>query len=117
MIDISDGLAGDLEHILQASGVNGLIEENQLPLSKTFQQHAGRDPGLEKLALYGGEDYELLFTIAPEKAAEVETLSIELSLPITSIGVILKGSGVLSLQDKMGAVRPILVRGYDHFCR
>jgi thiamine-monophosphate kinase len=117
MIDLSDGLAGDLDHILQASGVDGLLEEDQLPLSKTFQQHTDRDPGLKNLALYGGEDYELLFTVAPEKAVEVAALSVELSLPITSIGVILKGSGVLSLQDKTGVVRPILVRGYDHFCR
>ncbi|NOR49993.1 MAG: thiamine-phosphate kinase [Desulfuromonadales bacterium] len=117
MIDISDGLAGDLDHILQASGVDGLLEENQLPLSKIFRQHTDKDPGLKKLALYGGEDYELLFTVAPEKAVEVATLSVELNLPITSIGVILKGSGTLSLQDKTGDVRPILVRGYDHFCR
>ena len=117
MIDISDGLAGDLDHILQASGVDGLLEENQLPLSKIFRQHTDKDPGLKKLALYGGEDYELLFTVAPEKAVEVATLSVELNLPITSIGVILKGSGTLSLQDKTGTARPILVRGYDHFCR
>jgi hypothetical protein len=38
-------------------------------------------------------------------------------LPVTTIGCISKGSGVLSLKDKTGDVRPILVRGYDHFCR
>lgn len=116
MIDISDGLTGDLEHILQASGVDGLIEENRLPLSKAFRQHTGRDSSLRELALYGGEDYELLFTVAPEKAAEVTTRCAESGLAVTSIGVIHKGSGTLSLQDKTGVVRPILVRGYDHFC-
>ncbi len=117
MIDISDGLASDLEHILQASQVDGFIEESKLPLSEAFLRSAGREPELRELALYGGEDYELLFTVAPGKVADVEALSVELELPITSLGVIQKGSGALSLQDKTGVVRPILVRGYDHFCR
>ncbi len=116
MIDISDGLAGDLEHILQASGVDGLIEEDLLPLSKTFRQYIDRAPGLQELALYGGEDYELLFTVAPDKLTEVTALCLERKLSITTIGVIQKGSGALSLQDKRGVVRPILVSGYDHFC-
>jgi len=117
MIDISDGLTSDLEHILQASQVNGFIVEDKLPLSELFQQHADTEPALRKLALHGGEDYELLFTVAPEKAAEVAALAVELNLLITVIGVIQEGSGALSLQDRTGAVHPILVRGYDHFCR
>ena len=117
MIDISDGLAGDLEHILQASQVNGLIEEDKLPLSEVFRRYTEKKPDLRELALYGGEDYELLFTVAPEKAADVAVLGAELSLPMTTIGVIQEGPGALLLQDKTGEVRPILVRGYDHFCR
>jgi thiamine-monophosphate kinase len=117
MIDISDGLAGDLEHILQASHVDGFIEEDKLPLSEAFQRHAYTEPALRKLALFGGEDYELLFTVAPEKAADVVALGAELDLSITAIGVIQAGSGTVSLQDQSGEVRPILVRGYDHFCR
>lgn len=117
MIDISDGLTSDLEHILQASQVDGQIEEGKLPLSASFRQHSDTQPDLRGLALDGGEDYELLFTVAPEKAAEVAALCIKLNLPITSIGVIQAGSGILSLQDKSGAVRPVLVKGYDHFCR
>jgi thiamine-monophosphate kinase len=117
MIDISDGLASDLEHILQASRVDSLIEENKLPLSKVFLRHTETEPDLQKLALFGGEDYELLFTVAPDKAADVRNLGVELNLPITTIGAISKGSGALSLRDSTAMVRPILVRGYDHFCR
>ena len=117
MIDISDGLAGDLEHILQASQVDGFIEKDELPLSDAFRRHTNTEPALRELALFGGEDYELLFTVAPEKAADVVALSAELSLTITVIGAIQAGSGALSLQDQTGKVRPILVRGYDHFCR
>lgn len=117
MIDISDGLASDLEHILQASQVNGIIVEEQIPLSEEFHRHIDKEPDLRMLALNGGEDYELLFIVAPEKATAVSALCVEMALPITPIGVIREGSGELSLQDKAGEVRPILVSGYDHFCR
>jgi thiamine-monophosphate kinase len=117
MIDISDGLAGDLEHILQASGVGAVIEEQKLPVSDAFKQHADNQPALRDLALFGGEDYELLFTTAPEKEAAALAMGAEINLPVTRIGVIQDGSGTALLQDGKGALRPILVRGYDHFCR
>ena len=117
MIDVSDGLAGDLEHILQASQVDGMIEEAELPLSESFQAHLECNPALVDLALYGGEDYELLFTVAPDKAVAVRELCATRQLQVTTIGSISKGSGILSLTERAGVVRPILVRGYDHFCR
>lgn len=117
MIDVSDGLAGDLEHILQASQVDGLIEEGKLPLSEVFQGFLARDPALLDLALYGGEDYELLFTAAPENEAAALALGAELDLPVTRIGVVQDGPGTVSLRNGKGALRPILVRSYDHFCR
>jgi thiamine-monophosphate kinase len=106
-----------LEHILQASQVDGLIEADQLPLSEAFRRYTDRHPELRNLALYGGEDYELLFTVSPKQAAKVAALSTALQLPITSIGSIHKGSGALLLRNRGGEARPILVRGYDHFCR
>ncbi len=117
MIDISDGLAGDLEHILQASEVDGLVMEDSIPRSQAFQDQVKIDPEHGDLPLYGGEDYELLFTVAAENVARVYALSAEIGLPVTQIGVIQEGSGALRLQDKTGAVRPFLVRSYDHFCR
>lgn len=117
MIDISDGLAGDLEHILQASRVGALIEEQMLPVSAAFKQHAGQETALRDLVLFGGEDYELLFTVAPENEAVALALGAELKLPVTRIGVIQGKPGTVSLQDERGVVRPILVRSYDHFCR
>lgn len=117
MIDISDGLAGDLEHILQASRAGAVVEEEKLPLSEALCRHTTTDSRRLELALYGGEDYELLFAVAPEKATEVTALARELSLPVTTIGTINQQVGRISLKDKSGAVRPILVRGYDHFCR
>jgi len=117
MIDISDGLAGDLEHILQESQVNGLIEANQLPLSTDLRTCIGEPSEALDLALFGGEDYELLFTVPPKNAGKAASLAESLGLTATVIGEILEGSGQLMLRDAGGDIRPILVRGYDHFCR
>jgi len=117
MIDISDGLAGDLEHILQASRLDALIEEQKLPVSVAFKHHADREPALRDLALFGGEDYELLFTVAPENEAAALMLGADLNIPVTRIGIVKGGSGTVSLRNGKGVLRPILVRSYDHFCR
>ncbi len=116
MIDISDGLAGDLEHILQASRVDGVIDEELLPLSAAFRRATDGRAALRQLALYGGEDYELLFTVPPDRVAEVSALGVQLQLSITRVGIIQQGSGRLSLRDGTGAIHPLQVRGYDHFC-
>jgi thiamine-monophosphate kinase len=116
MIDISDGLASDLEHILHASGVDGIIEERLLPLSAAFLRSTDDQPALRQLAVHGGEDYELLFTVPRNRLAEAAALGAELRLSITRIGIIREGSGRLSLLDDTGSKRPLRVRGYDHFC-
>jgi thiamine-monophosphate kinase len=116
MIDISDGLVSDLEHILQASQVDGVIDEELLPLSAAFRRGTDAQPALRQLALHGGEDYELLFTVPPGRAEEVGALSAQLQLSITRIGIIQEGSGQLSLRDDTGATHALLVKGYDHFC-
>lgn len=116
MIDISDGLVSDLEHILQASQVDGVIDEELLPLSGAFRRGSEGQPALRQLALHGGEDYELLFTVPSDRVAEVSALGAQLQLSITRIGIIQAGSGRLSLRDSTGAMHPLLVRGYDHFC-
>lgn len=117
MIDISDGLAGDLEHILQESRVNGLIEASKLPLSKSLLTHISNSSEANELALFGGEDYELLFTVAPENAGKAAAIAESMGLNAAVVGEISAGSGQLSFRDTDGNVRPILVRSYDHFCR
>ncbi|MDH3544842.1 MAG: hypothetical protein OEM65_06935, partial [Desulfuromonadales bacterium] len=61
--------------------------------------------------------YELLFTVTPDQAPSVRELCAARQFPVTTIGYISKGSGLLSLKEKTGEARPLLVRGYDHFCR
>ena len=89
MMDISDGIASDLRHILEASGVGARIRVAGIPLSEEFRQVCaaqGWDP--VRLAVCGGEDYELLFTVRPE-------LEPALKVPHTVIGEVVPGEGIV----------------------
>ena len=117
MIDVSDGLLVDLEHILHASKVAALLELAELPLSEPFQSRLQQDPKLLELALAGGEDYELLLTLPANAAADAMALAEKEKVRVTTIGQVSEGCGKVSARGEDGVVRPIVVRGYDHFCR
>jgi thiamine-monophosphate kinase len=111
-IDVSDGLAGDLAHILERSGVSATIEYPKIPRSASFAKL--QDPELEKdCVLSGGDDYELLLTAPREQRAALEALARELGLPLARIGTIEPGAG-LHILDAAG--KPLAHRGgFDHF--
>ena len=72
MIDLSDGLSSDLNHLCEASGAGALIESSLLPIDSQVTELCGRralDP--LQLALHGGEDFELLFTVRPDDVARL----------------------------------------------
>lgn len=117
MIDISDGLLADLEHILQASGCDALLDQSALPLSDVARQLVGEHPEWLDLVLGGGEDYELLFAVPPPQVAAVTALAVRLDLQVTVIGGLSAGSGAMRMRRTDGQVRPLHVSGYDHFCR
>ncbi len=106
LIDLSDGLAGDAEHIAVASGVSIILERDALPL------HPDADV---RLALGGGEDYELCFTAA---AGAVEPIAREFEerfdLPLRRVGAVESGAGV-ALRQPDGRVGPLDVAGFRHF--
>lgn len=112
MIDLSDGLLADLGHILQASAVGARLEQQQLPLSPAFQKALRADPGLLELALSGGEDYELLFTVPPQKEAQLA--KVDAGIPLTRIGIVTAEPG-MQLLDANGRQRSAAVKGYNHF--
>ena len=85
MIDISDGLHADVSKLLQASQVGAELDANQLPLSADLLACVSPPKALE-LALTGGDDYELCFTVASEKEAELESLIVNSKCLITRIG-------------------------------
>lgn len=107
MMDISDGIASDLRHILKASGVGAEVELDKLPISEelagTCQKH-GWDA--HELAAGGGEDFELLFT-APAEIADM------VDFPIYPIGRIVAGSELQWLHE--GSQSNFDTTGYKHF--
>jgi thiamine-monophosphate kinase len=109
-IDISDGLAADLGHILEASGVGAELETARLPLSPALQAH----PECAEFALAGGDDYELCFCIPPERAGDVAALAVELDLALTPVGRITPTPG-LRLRAADGSLAAAAVTGFHHF--
>lgn len=116
MIDLSDGLSGDLPHLCRRSAVGALVEEAKLPVSKALQafaQATGRSS--TELALQGGEDYELLFTVAPTRRKDVLALGKRLGIALTEIGRITPARSGRQLRLASGARVPLPVTSYRHF--
>ncbi len=109
MIDISDGLAQDLGHILKASKVGAKLQLEQLPLDPSLKQIEPRHAW--QYALAGGDDYELCFTISPQNYEKLQQQ--QLDVPLTIIGEITQQSGLLF--EYMGDIYPLHVHGYQHF--
>lgn len=109
-IDLSDGLAGDLGHILQASGVGAEIDAARLPMSPAFKTLSEPESRVQ-LQVNGGDDYELCVCLPAEN---VKKLQRRLDLPLTPIGRIVKGKA-LTVTDLHGKKRVIEPFGYRHF--
>lgn len=114
-IDISDGLVADLSHILERSRVGARIEPARLPLSAAMQHSLPRAQA-EELALYGGDDYELCFTVPVAKEGEMQALLAAGAIVARRIGTIVEGDSVVCLRadgDSYTADK----RGYNHFSK
>ena len=115
-IDVSDGLAGDLGHILKASQVGAVLTTDWI------QDSAAISPALQALpfarrldmALAGGDDYELLFTAPPDQADAVQEAANDCDVSITCIGRITSGVG-LQVLDSQGVPISRRFMSFDHF--
>jgi thiamine-monophosphate kinase len=112
-LDVSDGLAGDLRHLCRASGCGARIETARLPLSDAARYCIESDPALADLLLTGGDDYELLFSAPPERAALLGDIAERLTVPLTRIGCLEAGNGVTVLSGDGGS-RPLESAGWRH---
>ncbi len=112
-IDISDGLAQDLGHILERSGVGARLQVERLPLSPALLACTDRDSAMA-LALAGGDDYELCFTVPPPRLPQVRALASAWDCSLTAIGVIEAEPG-LRCRREDGAAYTLTKPGFDHF--
>lgn len=104
-IDLSDGLAGDLGHILKQSRVGACLDWDALPLSDAVRSYIA-ETGDWAMPLTAGDDYELCFTVSPD---QVDNLTIK----ATKIGVIESKPGLRL--NKSGHIQPLEVKGFEHF--
>ena len=120
-LDVSDGLLGDLRHILTASQVNAEVLIDQLPISRTLAEQT--QDLRRQCAANGGDDYELCFTAPTNQRKALESLSTAL-LPLTRVGSISSASNgtepTLILRDANGnplttAESMRLMQSFDHF--
>lgn len=113
MIDVSDGLAGDLGHLCQESGCRGRLLKERIPLTSDNLGLGGEHAAFQR-ALHGGEDYELLLTVRPEAAAALEQAFRErFQKPLFWIGEMTAGRGLTLCSA--GRERPLTAEAYDHF--
>jgi len=112
LMDLSDGLSSDLPRLCAASGVGARIEEAKLPrVPAAVTKRPVRFDGLQ-LALNGGDDYELLFTVSRRNVEHIPRSF--RGLPLTNIGEITRGRAIL-LRDKNNRERRLVAGGWDPF--
>lgn len=114
MMDVSDGLVGDLAHIAEVSGVGAEIRVQNLPLSPAVFAAIEHDKRIVESVLTGGDDYELLFTAPSARRGEVLALAEAAGVPVTEIGRVHARGGVQVL-DLAGEPMTLGAAGYLHF--
>jgi len=112
VIDVSDGLAADLAHILAASGVGARLAVEDIPLSTILAQTLAPERAWE-LALSSGDDYELCFTVPTHRLAEVERRLRGLACGFAAIGTVTASGGLQCLRADGSRFDP--EPGYRHF--
>ncbi len=117
MIDVSDGLGSDLQHILESSGVAAKVWLDKLPVSATMQRWLTRGNDYS-LCLAGGDDYELVFTAASKHRAAIDKVARATECKISRIGEVIAASASqpsLILIDMNNKETAMSAKGYQHF--
>jgi thiamine-monophosphate kinase len=112
-IDVSDGVAGDLAKLCRASSVAADIDVARVPLSDAARAAIAAEPALLETALTGGDDYEIVLTLAPQKLAAFRAAAEAAGVATTEIGRTRAGQGVRFLRD--GKALTFTRASYSHF--
>ena len=115
LIDVSDGMSSDLNHICQQSAVGAIIQQEQIPVSKKLEavfSDSGKD--VMDFILNGGEDYALLAAVKPHGLPELESRFKQIGAQIHHIGEFTTDSGRVLLKSR-GNLTDLKPRGWDHF--
>lgn len=116
-IDISDGLIGDLQHILQCSQVSAIVNVDDIPNSVALTHLAGQYR--LQCMLAGGDDYELCFTVPKISKEKIRSLSNELNISLTNIGEIcshfVNATPSIEWRNNKNQIIPISLNSFDHF--
>lgn len=113
-VDLSDGLAADLGHLLAASKVGAELDLGRLPTSRILADHFSNEHERWRLQLSGGDDYELCFSAAPANALAIEQVLSACDTSATVIGCVTSNRGLV-LNAPEGDEFDLQQRGYDHF--
>jgi len=111
-IDVSDGLLADLAHLCERSGLGAEVHWPSIPVDAALANCP--DAERQRLALSGGDDYELLFTARASQRHAIEALPARLGVPVTRIGTMSARAGV-RVSDAAGRLLALDAQGFDHF--
>jgi thiamine-monophosphate kinase len=114
-IDVSDGLAADAGKLCKASGVNGTIEAERVPLSAAAAKAVKAAPDMLAQILTGGDDYEILTAMEPSHTSAFAREAVEHSIPVTVIGSVGAGDGKIEIVDRDGKPLKLEHLGFEHF--
>jgi len=114
MIDLSDGLAKDLPRLCAASRSGAVLLEMAVPVDAAAETLFGRERAL-RLAISGGEDYELLFAARPGTEALLASLAVRLRTAVTRIGTVTQARDGVRLLGRDGRYRPLPRPAFEHF--
>jgi thiamine-monophosphate kinase len=112
-MDVSDGLAGDLAKLCRASSVAAEIDVSRVPLSDAARTAVGAAPALIETVLSGGDDYEIVLTLAPDNLPAFRAAAEAAGVPVTEIGRVQAGEGARFMRD--GKALEFARASYSHF--
>lgn len=113
-LDVSDGLVGDLDKLCTVSGVTARVSATDVPLSDAASAAVEIDPTLLQLCLTGGDDYEIVCTVPPEKASEFEASALNAGIPVRKIAEVTENGRQAVFVDSSGQELEFGRRSFSH---